>query len=262
MGELRETFDEVAEAYERARPLYPAGLVAELCALAGLGPGARVLEVGPGTGKLTIALAERGCDVTAVELGPALARVARRRLAGHPRARVEVADFERWPLPRRPFDAVVYATSFHWLAPGLRVAKAADALRPGGLLALVTTHHVDGGGSSSGFFADAQRCYERWMPGTPPGLRLSPEADVATDASELTAGGRFGPVRVFRRAQDITYTADAYLEVLGTYSGHIDLPPGAREGLLTCLRELIETRNGGRVTKRYLHELITTERMP
>ena len=34
----------------------------------------------------------------------------------------------------------------------------------------------------------------------------------------------------------------------------------ARQGLLACLRELLETRHGGRVAKRYLHELITAAR--
>lgn len=57
---------------------------------AGLGPGRRVLEVAPGTGQLTVPLAALGCAVTAVELGPALAAVARRNLAPYPRAEVVV----------------------------------------------------------------------------------------------------------------------------------------------------------------------------
>ncbi|MGP3971586.1 class I SAM-dependent methyltransferase [Streptomyces sp. 6N223] len=257
-SELRETFDEVAEVYDRARPRYPRELVARLLA----GCGRRVLEVGPGTGQLTAELAADGRAVTAVELGPALAEVARRRLAGHPgaRAHVEVANFETWPLPPEPFDAVVFATSFHWIDPAVRLAKAARALRPGGLLAVVTTHHVGSGGSSSAFFARVQGCYERWMPGTPPGLRLRHESEVATDTGELAADDRFGEVRVYRSARDVTYSAEEYLEVLSTYSGHRALDPGARARLFGCVRALIDGEHGGRVTKRYLHELITMER--
>ena len=40
--------------------------------------------------------------------------------------------------------------------PTVRVVKAADALRPGGALATVATHHVAGGDES--FFAAAQAC--------------------------------------------------------------------------------------------------------
>ncbi|MDQ0935322.1 tRNA A58 N-methylase Trm61 [Streptomyces turgidiscabies] len=62
---LRDTFDEAAQLYDRARPRYPQALVADLVRAAGLGPGSRVLEIGPGTGQLTVALAASGCRITA-----------------------------------------------------------------------------------------------------------------------------------------------------------------------------------------------------
>ncbi|MGH2816652.1 MAG: class I SAM-dependent methyltransferase, partial [Actinomycetota bacterium] len=66
----------------------------------------------------------------AVELGAALAAVARRNLARFPAVEVVTAPFEDWPLPEEPFDLVLAATAFHWIDPGVRVVKAADALRP------------------------------------------------------------------------------------------------------------------------------------
>lgn len=255
---LRETFNEVAELYDRARPRYPRSLVDELARVADLGLGSRVLEVAPGTGQLTVPLAEFGCRITGVELGPAMAAMARRRLREFPLADVEVADFEQWRLPREPFDLVVCATAFHWLDPAVRVRKPADALHPGGRLAVVTTDHVAGG--STDFFAQAQRCYERWDPATPPGLRLQDQSDIATDTGELERGGRFENVVATRYLQDITYTADQYIDVLLTYSGHRALDEARRDGLLTCIRELIESRYDGCVTKRYLHELIVATR--
>ncbi|WP_189313179.1 class I SAM-dependent methyltransferase [Streptomyces brasiliensis] len=255
---LRDTFDEAAELYERARPRYPRSLVEELAGVTGIGPDSRMLEIGPGTGQLTVPLAGFGCRVTAVELGPALAAVARRRLRNFPAADVVVADFERWELPPEPFDVVVSATAFHWLDPALRLVRTARALRPGGTLALVTTLHVAGG--TQEFFDRVQACYERWDPATPPGLRLPPETDMATHTGELDHSPYFGDVTVSRHVQEITYTADAYVDVLLTYSNHRALDPAARRGLLTCVRELVETSFGSRVTKRYLHELITARR--
>ncbi|MER7837490.1 class I SAM-dependent methyltransferase [Streptomyces sp. NPDC096040] len=257
--ELRDTFDQDAERYQRARPRYPPSLIEELSRVTGAAPGVRVLEVAPGTGQLTVDLAGSGCAITAVELGPSLAAVALRHLAAFPAVDVVTADFERWELPPEPFDAVVCATAFHWIDPAVRVPKAARALRPGGLLAVVTTHHVAGG--TEDFFADVQKCYERWDPATPPGLRLTPESDIATDTAEFIVSPHFTDVTVHGHAQEITYPTDAYLDVLLTYSNHRALPEPARTGLLAGVRELVESRYGGVVTKRYWHELITAVRI-
>ena len=81
-----------------------------------------------------------------------------------------------------PFDLVVAATSFHWLDPEVRLNKVADALRPGGSVALICTHHVAGGDDP--FFAEVQRCYETWMPGAPKGLRLPDAGDVPHHAGD------------------------------------------------------------------------------
>lgn len=51
---LARTFDTAAELYERARPGYPNQLFVDLAMSTGLRtPGARVLEVGTGTGQAT-----------------------------------------------------------------------------------------------------------------------------------------------------------------------------------------------------------------
>ncbi|MDN3258847.1 class I SAM-dependent methyltransferase [Streptomyces sp. CSDS2] len=257
---LSRTFDEDAELYDRARPGYPPRLYDDLEQLAGAGPGSRVLEVGCGTGQATVPLAARGCRLTAVDAGPRMAAVARRKLAGFAAVEVVTAEFERWPLPPEPFDAVVSATAFHWIDPAVRMAKAAVALRPGGALAVVRTQHVRGG--TEEFFAAVQRCYERFDPDTRPGV-LPPEAaglDGSDHAAEVARSGRFGPT-VFRRYErDIAYTTAQYLDVLRTYSGHRALPEAARNGLLGCVAGLIDGRYDGRVTKRYLIELAVSHR--
>jgi SAM-dependent methyltransferase len=245
--------------YDRARPRYPRALVGELARAAGLGPDSRVLEIGPGTGQLTVALAEFGCRITAVELGDAMAGVARQRLRAFPHVDVQVAEFEGWELPGEPFDLVVCATAFHWIDPAVRVVKAAQALRSGGRLALVTTEHVAGG--TVEFFAEAQGCYERWDPATPPGLRLQPASEVTMYTGELDDFAHFDQITMARHTQDITYTTDQYIDVLLTYSGHRALHETAQRGLLTCLQQLIDTRYGGNVAKRYLHELIVATRI-
>ncbi|MFE6889385.1 class I SAM-dependent methyltransferase [Streptomyces sp. NPDC057694] len=262
---LRRTFTEAAETYDRARPGYPPQLYDDLAALAGAGPGCRVLELGCGTGLATVPLATLGCRIVAVELGAELAAVARRNLAEHPQVTFEIAAFEDWSLPPEPFDLVLAATSFHWIDPAVRVAKSAAALRPGGLLATVSTHHVAGG--TEQFFVDVQACYERFDPATPPGLRLTAAADIPYDTQEspgrnaeqgnaaLPGAERFEPPLFRRYTRDLTFTTRQYLDLLCTFSGTRALAPDARAGLLDCVGRLIDRTYGGSVTKRYLTEL-------
>lgn len=252
---LRRTFTEAPELYDRARPGYPRAMYDDLAAAAptGLGPTCRVLEIGCGTGQATVPLAGRGCRVTAVELGAEMARVARRNLAGYPDVDVVNAAFEQWPLPPEPFDVVLAATAFAWVDPAVRVPKSADALRPGGVLATVRTHHVAGG--TEEFFAAAQGCYERFDPATPPGLRLRPGSAVPEDRDDLRGEERFGPPVFHRYEWEAAYSTAEYLDLLRTYSGHRALPAGARDALLACLAGLIDGRHGGRIAKRYLTEL-------
>src|SRR3954452_6234673 len=112
---LRDTFDEAPELYDRARPDYPEAVFEDLTTLARLRPGSRVLELGCGTGQATVPLARSGFEVVAIELGAGLADVASRNLAAFPGVDIVNAAFEEWPLPPASFDAVVAATSFHWL---------------------------------------------------------------------------------------------------------------------------------------------------
>ena len=216
-----------------------------------------MLEIGPGTGQATVPMVERGFNVTAIELGPNLAAVARRKLARFPLAAVVEGAFEDWPLPAEPFDAVVSATAFHWLDQSVRVTKAADALRAAGVLATIATHHVAGGDGQ--FFLDAQDCYRRWFDDNA-AVRLPTGADVPWDSNELEASGRFEPATFRRYEWEATYSTQQYVDLLSTYSDHRALAATRRRRLFECIARLIDQRYGGRIRKRYLNELRIAER--
>jgi SAM-dependent methyltransferase len=240
----RLTFDEVPDLYDRARPTYPSRLFDDLAEL--VAPGAELLEVGCGTGKATISLAERGYRITCVELGERLAAVARRNLAGYRDVEVVVADFESWPVDRR-FDAVVAFTAFHWIDPDRRYERAADLLREGGVLAVTDVRHVlpeDG----DPFFVAVQEDYRAVVPEEDDGPPPPPE-DMPDLAAEIAAGGRLEHVATHRYLWDVVYTADAYVDVLDTYSGHRAIDPEARALLYGRIRRRI---GDGTVRKTYL----------
>jgi len=247
--QLRTTFDRVSEQYDAARPTYPAALFDDLVELARIPPGGRILEIGPGTGKATVALAERGFDVLGVELGSRLAGVARRRLAGFPHAEIVVADFEQLEPERAEFDAVVAFTSFHWIAPELRYTKPARLLRPGGALAVAAAEHVLAGGRDDDFWLEVQEDYDAVVPhpdNGPPG----PPADAEDWGEQIEASGLYGEVLSRRHLWNVEYTADEYIAVLGTYSPNLALPDEQREELFRRIHARVAAR--GTVEKTYL----------
>jgi SAM-dependent methyltransferase len=246
--ERRTTFDRTAEVYDRARPTYPDELVDDLVELAGLKPRSRVVEIGCGTGKATLPLADRGLRITCVELGASLAAVARRRLALSTGVEIVNADFETWRPERGGYDAVVAFTAFHWIEPELRYPRSAAVLREGGALAVAMTHHVLPEGADP-FFLEAQADYEAvGAGGDPPG----PPESVAGFGEEMTASGLFRVVAERRYPWDVSYTADEYIDVLSTYSDHIAQDARVRRGLFGLLRARI---GDATVRKTYLATL-------
>lgn len=251
--DLRTTFEEAPELYDRARPTYPPAIFDDIALLAQLEPRARICEIGCGTGQATLPLAERGYRITCVELGTQLAAVAARKLARFPEVEIVNADVERWHPEQAGFDAVVAFTAFHWLDAVRRFELAASLVRAGGKLALVTTQHVlppDG----DEFFREVQADYEAVLPndpqtkeGPPP-----PPEHVADLEAEISASGVFRHDAARRYVWDVTYDADSYEALLLTYSGHRALDDERRADLLGRIRRRIDARPGARVRKTYL----------
>jgi ubiquinone/menaquinone biosynthesis C-methylase UbiE len=137
-GELRrryaQVFDDVAEEYDRERRGYPDQLIDAACERGGLRVGDAVVEVGCGTGLLTAGLLSRGLQVDAVDPGPNMIRLARRRVGEGAAVRFHQGTFEEVALPADSFAAVFSATAFHWVEPEVGWARAAGLLAPGGML--------------------------------------------------------------------------------------------------------------------------------
>jgi ubiquinone/menaquinone biosynthesis C-methylase UbiE len=106
----------------------------------GLPAGSRTLEIGPGSGLMTVALAQRGFAVHAADTTPRLLDVARDRVAAAgvaPRVRLLLADAHRLPFAGRGFSLVVALGVLPWLpSASLAVMEIARVLGPGGYLVL------------------------------------------------------------------------------------------------------------------------------
>jgi SAM-dependent methyltransferase len=93
-----------------------------------------VLDVGCGTGGLTRLLAARARRVIGIDLSPEMVRMARLRSTDLSNIEFQVEDVNEWRFPPDAFDAIVSVATLHHLPAEHFLARAAKALRPGGVL--------------------------------------------------------------------------------------------------------------------------------
>ncbi|MDP9283695.1 MAG: class I SAM-dependent methyltransferase [Actinomycetota bacterium] len=207
-----------------------------------------MLEIGCGTGKATRALLQRGFSVVSVELGAGLAEQAGRNLAGL--VEIHVEPFETWEGEAGAFDLVYAATAWHWVDPATRYAKAHRLLRRKGHPAFWSALHAFPPGFDS-FFTEIQEVYdaigESYAEDWPP----PPREQIADAADEIEASGLFEDVRLRRYVWERSYTADEYIALLETFSGHITMDAAKRERLYQEIRERIGRRPEQRVRRHW-----------
>jgi ubiquinone/menaquinone biosynthesis C-methylase UbiE len=249
-------FGRVAEEYDRVRPEYPASLVDAACSMAGLASGSAVVEVGCGTGKLTCALVERGVHVEAIDPGPEMVEIARRRVRGRP-VRFHIGHFEDVELPSGAFEAVFSATAFHWVDPAVGWSKVARLLRPGGLLALLT--YIGGGTELDPDWSAAWREVlpegASWASRDPQKAWEGAEARRANisavwawleqrNIARPEAAELFGDVQISNVPIEREETAGESLALIRTTSAYLSLDPDRQQLLEQRLTAAIENAGG------------------
>lgn len=249
----RAAFDAIADQYDEARPMYPEALLAELMEMTGVGPGNTILELGPGTGQLTLPLAATGATVMALELGSELAELLRGKTKDRSNVEVVSADFDKWDAGGREFDSVMAASSFHWFDPETRLARCHSFLRKGGRIAIVDVRWGIRSEEAEDLFTRIQACYEAWDPSHDPDYWHPTEEDIPTRRDELTGSNLFKDVAHRRYLEQRTYTKQGFLRLINTYSTVRSWGGELREGFLLCVARLFEQwfPNGVRQTDLY-----------
>ena len=207
---MAESFGTDAARYDRARPRYPQALIDRIVSAS---PGRKILDVGCGTGIVARQLQSAGCQVLGVEPDPRMAELARQFGVD-----VEPGKIEDWDPAGRLFDAVVAGQAWHWVEPVAGAAKAARALRPGGLLA-VFWNGFQPPEVITQAFAEA---FDRAVPDAPvklSGLRSAQNSysTMISNAVEgIEAAGGFGDSEQWRFEWQQVYTREEWLDQLPT----------------------------------------------
>jgi SAM-dependent methyltransferase len=249
--DIRLSFNEAPDIYDKVRPSYPAELFDTLFQVLPSQP--EIVEVGPGTGQATKDLLARGASVLAIEIGPATAAKLRSDLPSD-RLRVAVDDFEVVEIMIGEADAVFSATAYHWISPEAQTGRPAAILRADGLVAIVDLIQVDSP-EDAGFFAAARPIYERPgqdHSGPPAPTRESVEPNIR---SVLEADGRFDCVDFRKDDWDQTYSALDYRTLMPSFSAVQMMEEDDRVGVLDGIESFIRNHSAvsSRVPRRHHH---------
>lgn len=237
--DVSQGFGADAARYHRARPSYPSALIDQLAAAI---PAAHrtVLDVGTGTGIAAAQLRERGLAVVGVEPDERMAALARQ--GG---TEVEIARFEDWDPAGRAFGAVTAAQAWHWVDMDAGAAKAAQALAPGGLLAVFWNSFLPPARVNAAIGAAYQRvpglpaAMARGLPG-PDGYRLL--CDKA--AAAIDGCGAFGKVAYWRFDWERTITREEWLDGVPTFGGWGRIPAGLQQEILQAMGQAVDDAGG------------------
>ena len=251
----RALFDRSADEYDEVRPGYPQSLIDELLLSCGIPDNGAILEIGCGTGQLTVPLATRGYAMTAVELGGNLSLLAKKNLEPFPNVVVVCADFERWDVEAGAYDLVVSAQAFHWIEPSIGYSKAHRALRGHGHLALIWNLFPGCNAPVHRALDEAYRAYAPQLC-TAPGRRPMEER-VERTMRGIRASGLFFEPDVFQHSWTASYATADYLKLLLTFSDHLALDPSDLDRLTAAVRSAID-RFGGTIERPMISTLFLT----
>jgi SAM-dependent methyltransferase len=252
--DIRLSFNEAPDIYDKVRPSYPSDLFDTLFKMLPAEP--EIVEVGAGTGQATKDLLARGASVLAIEIGPATAAKLRSNLPSD-RLHVSVGDFEVIEIQRSEADALFSATAYHWVSRQTQTDRPAAILRPGGLVAIVDLIQVDSP-EDGGFFAAAQPIYERFgqgHSGPPAPDRGNVDPPIR---AVLNADPRFDSIALWRYDWNQTYSAPEYRDLMLSYSGTQMMEESDRVGLLDDMESFIRNDFGGVVTRPLVVTLTTS----
>jgi len=138
MKDSKADYSQIAEVYDAARPLDKPHIewwLSKLAEMGGLGPGKRLLDLGCGTGRWTIPLAEHtGCAAVGVDNSPEMLAKARAKDESGSVTWL-LGDVLTPPVAPGSFDCALMSLMLHHFDEPLVAFRAAfGVLRPGGVL--------------------------------------------------------------------------------------------------------------------------------
>jgi SAM-dependent methyltransferase len=243
-------YNQVAATYDRTRPRYPAMLINRVVKLAQFQSKANILEIGCGPGIATTEFAKLGLSMVCLEPSQSACELARSHCADYPDVEIINTTFEEWDLEIKKFDAILAATSLHWVDPEIRYQKTAAALKDRGLLILLWNTPPQPSYEIHQMLAEVYQAYA-------PSLAKYEQSEthqrnLSHIGQAVINSGYFEDLVSEKFVCELTYSVDDYLALLSTLSPYIRLESQQRNSLFVGLKKVLQNNYGDRLHLSYL----------
>ncbi|MFB2977348.1 class I SAM-dependent methyltransferase [Microseira sp. BLCC-F43] len=251
LSQKKQWYSPVADAYNKVRPRYPKNLIHRVLELTQLPSKATILELGCGPGNATVAFAKLGFSMVCLEPSKAACQFAKINCAQYPNVEIQNTTFEEYSLENEKFNAVLAATSIHWIAPEIRYQKAANALQENGSLILLWNCELQ---PQDEVYQVLREVYQTHAPSLLAQYesRETQQESLRSFGQSVLDSGRFKDLVSEQVTSEVTYSTNDYLMLLSTYSPYLELAPQIRDSLFEGLREKIERNFGENLQLSYL----------
>lgn len=244
-------YGQIADAYDRTRPRYPHSLVNRAVEIAQLASGARILEIGCGTGTATTSFASLGLSMVCLEPNSEAYQIACRNCAGYKTVKIINSTFEQWELEVNQFDAVLAATSFHWVSKEIVEQKSAEALKNDGFLILLWNTPPQP--SYEIYQQLLESVYQNYAPDLKGYETIAThQKNISSLGNAVIDSGKFKNLVSEELICELTYEVDDYLALLSTLSPYIAIESERRNTLWKNLSATLKNHHGNTINLSYL----------
>lgn len=250
LNQRKNWYSPAAEAYDRVRPRYDPKILDRAIEIAHLPPQSRILEIGCGPGIATVPLARSGFEILALEPNKDFYRLAQKNSIDYPNVEIRNVAFEEWELEEKSFDAILAATSIHWIPAEIAYPNAAKALRDDRCLILLWNTRLE---PNYEVYRALEEVYQTHAPSLASyeGKKIQ-EEHLAGFGKIVLDSGYFKNLISEQIPCEVTYSVGDYLTLLSTYSPYLELDAATRGSLFQGLKDKIESTFGSTLELSYL----------
>lgn len=260
LEQRKNCYSTAADAYNRVRPRYPQHLINRAVEWAKLPDDAIILEVGCGPGNATVAFADLGFSMICLEPSQEMCRLAQQNCIQHPNVKIVNTSFEEWQLETRKFNAVLAASSFHWISPEIGYSKAAAALQDNGSLILLwNAFPIQPPDNIYQLLQEVYQTHAPWLAQSE--SRSTQEESLSKFGQAVIESGLFKNLTCEQLTRESTHSVDDYLTLLSTSSLYIKLEAHKQQALFADLKEVLATNGITSISVSYLSALQVAQKI-